>query len=500
MANLEHGVPLSTKSVFEIGSDSKKFTAFCVTLLARPGKLSLDDEIQKFLPEMRHYENPITIRQLIHHTSGLRDYLSIGYLAGFNFDNAYPADEVLGLIARQKGLNFLPGTEHLYSNTNYLLLAEIIKRVSGMTLRAFADQNIFAPLGMKNTHFHDDHKEVTQNRAIGYSPKKHGGFQIDMTNFDMVGDKGIYTTVEDLCLWDANFYNNILGGYGQDLIEEATTPGKLSTGKTIAYAFGLDINSYRGLKVVEHGGACNGYRSQMVIFPEQRLSIICLSNRGDCKSDRLAKQIADIYLAGQFTAPVTDKTPKSKQQFVELSIPELEAKVGVYRDTDGGGIWELTVQAGKLMVEVQAWAERFEISPTQPNHFISLEDAAQRVVIEFEQRAPQDLGVMRVQVNEGKLQSLNRMDAVVLTSDQLDEYAGDYVSEELGANCKLLVKEGKIVFCLKGEPQVALVQVNRTNFIYPLFCLFEFVFDQQDHITGFDLSTGRVRGIHFVKD
>jgi CubicO group peptidase (beta-lactamase class C family) len=497
MANLEYGIQLSTQSVFEIGSDSKKFTALCLVLLARQGKLALDDEIQKYIPEVRRFENPITLCHLVHHTSGLRDYLSIGYLAGFDFNNTCPASELISLIARQKGINFLPGTEHLYSNTNYVLLAEVVKRVAGITLRDFAEQNIFAPLGMKNTHFHDNYKEIVPNRALGYSQKRNGGFEIAMTNFDMVGDKGLYTTIDDLCLWDVNFYNNALGGYGQDLIEEICTPGKLNNGKTLNYAFGLDVISYRGLKVVEHGGSCHGYQSQMAIFPEQRFSVICLSNRDDGNPNRLVKQIADIYLADEFTVPVMATAATTEQQLVALPISEIEAKIGVYRGAKGGGIWELTVQSGKLMLEVQEWGiEPFQIFPIEAYRF----KAADRgVIIEFEEHALQSPSAMRVQTGEQLAEVLEKIETVVLTTEELTRYAGNFFSEELDATCRLMVKDGKIVFCLKGQLPDALKQVNRTVFIYPSFCLIEFVFDSQDHVTGFSLSTGRVRGIDYVR-
>jgi CubicO group peptidase (beta-lactamase class C family) len=264
MADLDHAIPISAHSVFDIASTSKQFTAVCVALLARQGKLSLDDQIQKYLPEIRQYEQPITIRHLIHHTSGLRDYIALMELAGWRFENDYSDDELIGLITRQGELNFQPGDEYLYCNTGYLLLAEIIKRVSGVSLRAFADEAIFAPLGMKATHFHDDFGEIVTNRAVGYSPEDGGGYRIDMSLFDVVGDGGVYTTVEDLCLWDANFYHNVVGGCGQDLIEEITTPGRLNSGAALDYAFGLRVKPYRGLGSLSHSGRWVGYRSEMI--------------------------------------------------------------------------------------------------------------------------------------------------------------------------------------------------------------------------------------------
>jgi len=222
MANLEYDIPISPTSVFWIASTSKQFTAFSVALLARQGKLSLDDDIRRYLPEMPPYQRPVTIRHLIHHTSGFRDYLVLKHMAGIPTEDVHSDEDifhlmarqtdedVLAFLARQKELNFAPGDAHLYSNSNYLLLAHIVKRVSGKSLREFAEEYIFKPLGMTNTHFQDDLTQLVRNRAVGYSPRAGGGFVSVVTNFDRVAPAGVLTTVEDLLLWDRNFYENRL--------------------------------------------------------------------------------------------------------------------------------------------------------------------------------------------------------------------------------------------------------------------------------------------------
>jgi CubicO group peptidase (beta-lactamase class C family) len=209
MANLEYDIPISPNSVFDIASNSKQFTAMCIVLLARQNLLTLDDELQKHIPEIPQYSHPITLRHLIYHTSGLRDYLNLMNMSGMIIENKYLTEEIIALLARQQSLNFQPGADRLYCNSGYLLLGEIVKRVSGKSLRVFAEEQIFAPLGMKNTHFHDNFKEIVKNRADSYRPKKGGGFQIDMSWDDNVGAGFLYTTVEDLSLWDRNFYENI---------------------------------------------------------------------------------------------------------------------------------------------------------------------------------------------------------------------------------------------------------------------------------------------------
>ena len=238
MANLELNVPITPQTVFYVGSCSKQFVAFCIALLAQQKKLSLDDDIRKYIPEMPDYGMPITINHLIHHTSGLRDYLSLEEIAGIPL-GFYHQQQALKLIARQRALNFRPGEEYLYSNSGYLLLAEIVARVSGQSLASFAQEKIFKPLGMKNSRFHDDYSKLIKNRASGYFPDNEGKdkFKNFISTFDCVGSGGLYTSVEDLFLWDQNFYHHHLGG--PDLTQMMEKPGRLNNGQKLHYGFGL---------------------------------------------------------------------------------------------------------------------------------------------------------------------------------------------------------------------------------------------------------------------
>ncbi len=299
MATLDYDIPLTTHSVFNIGSEAKQFTAMCILILSRRGLLSLDDPIQKYLPEMMVYEDPITIRHLIHHTSGLREYCPLGRFVGFNFENHIPHKAILDLLYSQKGLNHKPGSEFSYCNTGYILLAEIVRRVSGMNLRDFAEKEIFSPLGMKHTHFRNDYFDVIRNRAVGHT-RTDAGFRALTSDFDMIGDGGLWTTVEDLCLWDANFYDNILDDGDQTLINEVTTRGTLGSDEVQSYAFGLEHGTYLGLPIIFHGGRFAGHRAYLMRFPNERFSVICLSNVGGEPLRPLACQIADIYLIESF--------------------------------------------------------------------------------------------------------------------------------------------------------------------------------------------------------
>ena len=300
-ANLEHGIPNTPRTVFDLGSTSKQFTAMSVALLEQDGKLSLDDDVRRWIPELTAYPKPVTIRQLVHHTSGLRDYLTLMWLRGVNFDGVTTASDALSLIVRQRETNFEPGSEYLYSNSGYFLLSEIVRRASGKTLAEFARERIFAPLGMQVTHFHDDHTMIVPNRATGYAQREGGGFEIAMSGFEQVGDGSVMTTVEELARWDRNFYEGRVGG--RALLDAMHVPARLTGGRTLDYASGLVVGEYRGLRTVRHGGSWAGYRAELLRFPEQRTSIAVLCNYSRSGPGRLSQRVADVILRDRLAPP-----------------------------------------------------------------------------------------------------------------------------------------------------------------------------------------------------
>lgn len=324
MANLDYNIPITPRSVFRTGSIGKQFTAMCIAILAEQGKLTLDDDIRRFLPEMHEFNPPVKIKHLIHHTSGVRDYLLLQGLAGRVSGYFYTSPEVLDLLSRQKGLDFPPGSEFSYSNSGYFLLAEIVRRASGMKTPEYAKKYIFDPLGMTSSHFHDDPNMIVKNMATGYYPKEGGGFRIYMTQLDMIGDGGVFTTVEDFFKWDQNFYHNNLGRGTQDLINTVLTRDPLSDGRETDYAFGLRVGKYRGLRMVTHGGSFVGYRSHYLQFPDQHFSVDIHSNLGSFEPGRIAQKIADIYLEDQFTEALPAASAEEKQHPMEKKPEKIE--------------------------------------------------------------------------------------------------------------------------------------------------------------------------------
>ena len=407
IANLEYALSWSSRNPSRIGSISKQFIAMCIAILAEEGKLSLDDDIRKYFPDWPEYNGLITLKHLLHHTSGVREYLTLVELMGKPEGSGYiyTPKELVRTLLRQKELNFKPGEMYSYSNSGYFLLSEIVSRVSGMETSAFAKQYLFGPLGMHNSHFHDEPNLIVKNRAYGYSTKEEGGFRLDILRLKVIGDLGVFTTIEDFLKWDQNFYENKLGKGTQNLIKMMLTPGKLNNGEVLPYAMGLNISKYGGLRTVGHGGSAVGYQAQYLQFPDQRFSVVILSNLSDFRTGQIARKIADLYLADQFIEPPTQR------------------------------------QRGRSSEE----------SPKP----------------------------------------------ITLLSSQLQEYAGDYYSDELDITYILEVENHKLVLKLR-ETSSALTSYSTERFSWGRRNL-NFTRDKDKNISGFVLQSGNVKNLRFQK-
>jgi CubicO group peptidase (beta-lactamase class C family) len=326
MADLEHDTPIGADTRFYIASISKQFTAMSVVLLAQDGRLSLDDPIQKWVPEVPSFGATITLKHLLHHTSGLRDYFTLLAVSGWPMDGPLNEQQFLALVRRQKSLNFSPGDEFLYSNTGYVLLSIVVKRASGKSLRDFAAERIFRPLGMTHTEFRDDHTSLIPHRALGYQPSG-STFRISQPEFDVVGDGGAYSTIEDLAKWDANFQSGRVGG--KQAIALLQTPGTLNDGQTIPYALAVTTGEFHGLKTYSHGGSYGGYRSMLLRVPEKRLSVITLCNTSDAPNT-FAEQVSSVVLG--FAA---EKTATAEMDLSPTSLWTSGAAQAPYDSTAG---------------------------------------------------------------------------------------------------------------------------------------------------------------------
>jgi len=256
-------LPISPDTVFDVGSVSKQFTAASILLLEKQGKLRLDDDVGKYLPELPNYSarrgHKITILDLLSHTSGVRDYVSLFLLSGINIDNVTTDSDAFGVIARQKALNFSPGSDWQYSNSGYFLLSLVVKQVSGKSLKDFAAENIFQPLGMAHSQYRNDHTSLIPHRAMAYDPGENGGYKLSVSYAEETGDGMVQTSIEDLQKWDENFYSGRVGG--KNFVVNMEQQAKLIDGRTVDYAKGLDIGEYRGLRTVSHSGGSGEVRS-----------------------------------------------------------------------------------------------------------------------------------------------------------------------------------------------------------------------------------------------
>ncbi len=497
MANLEYGIPITSQSVFRIGSTSKQFSSMCMLLLEEEGKLSLDDDIRKYIPELPEYEAPITIRHLLHHTSGVRDYLTLMTLAGEREDDFFTNEEVVGLLARQKELNFPPGEEHLYSNSGYFLLSIITKRITGESMSLYAQKNIFVPLGMANTHFHDDHTSIVKNRASGYLPREENGFKISMTTLDMIGDGGIFTCVDDLLLWDQNFYRNKLGKGRQELIEKIITPGVLNSGEKLDYALGLRNSSYKGRQMISHGGAFVGFRAEMIRFPEDRFSVIVLANLGTINPTQLARDVADIYFDSASDEPVEVRAAQARP--IKILKSQLEEKVGAYHDKKGGRIWRVTLEDDTLIVDTSSM--RFGLLPLSDMLFRSVR-APVELEIAFDKYSPEKPMIMTVSAEGEEPVTFEAIQIAELTLSDLEEYVGEYFSPELQVSYKVQIEDNRLHLIhenpYKDYPKEPLKETFEDKFQVSYITL-NFFRNEKNEVNSFTMNAGRVRNIRFFK-
>ena len=496
MADLEHDVPLTPGSVLNIASNTKQFTAFAIALLAEEGKLSFDDDIRKYFPEFPDYGHTITIGHLLYHTSGIREYAMLLLLAGKRWINHYPLEDIMELIIRQKHLNNIPGDEHIYSNSGYFLLGLLVQRVSGKSLGDFFRQHIFEPLGMKHTYFYDDINRIVKNRAIGYSPGRNGGYVLEISLMLGDGGFGILSTLEDLFRWDQNFYHNKLGKGSREIIKTMLTPGVLNNGKKLDYALGLVVKKYKGLTMVSHGGGWSGFRAEIIRFPEQKFSVICLANLVTIDPYNLAVRVADIYLADQFKEkPRTSK----KVEAISLSPAHPEDKAGSWKNPVSGNIWTLSISPPGDKLDVQSTSgSMFQLVPINNTQFKSV-GAGFQFLVRFIKTDPS--GPLKMEI------TLKGYDPVIcepvriptFKPGPLIEYAGNYYSEELDTVYKLFIKDQKLIVKVPGlHLDMPMEPVIKDEF-RTLGPYIKFERNKAGKITGFNISTDGIKNLFLTK-
>jgi CubicO group peptidase (beta-lactamase class C family) len=495
MANLETGTPVRPDSIFHVASISKQFTAMAVLMLERDGKLSLDDNIRDYLPEVPDFGETITIRHLLQHTSGLRDQWDLLWLAGWREHDVVTEADILRLVSRQEALNFSPGDEFLYSNTGFTLAGTIVHRVSGKTLKEFTNERIFKQLGMNDTHFHDDHTHLVRNRTSAYQVGEGAKLSVSIPVFDNAGATSLFTTVEDFARWDQNFFDTTVGDAG--VLEKLQEPSVLNNGEEQTYALGIAVGEYRGLQTVGHGGADAGYRADFVQFPEQHLSVMVFCNASNAGPSGISRSIADIYLADKLE-PIADtksaKTPSPAT--IALTEQQLSAFTGAYFHKQSFNFRRILVKDGKLVYHRGEGSESV-LAHVADNRFIML-DVGAEVLVWFEQGG-KDGFTMNVTVDGGKPLVHGPVQANEMTQDKLAAYAGVYHSSELDTDFRFYVEEGKLGLEIPKQESDLLIAVFEDSFVGTDGGYLTFSRNEKGEVAGMELTSGRVRNLAFSK-
>ncbi len=493
MANLELGFANSPHTVFDVGSVSKQFTAMSILLLQKDGKLDIDESVRKYIPELPAYADHITLRELLSHTSGIRDHFGLLEIAGRDFDGTADTVDYLRYITHSAAPNFEPGTRYLYSNSGFVLLAQIVYRVSGMPLARFAAERIFSPLGMRDTRFQDDHTQIIPNRATAYMPRGDH-WAIRMSEFDdMAGAGGLHTTVEDFQKWLRNYDSVTVGS--RDIVAAMTTPTKLKNDSLAGtppeswYGLGVGVGTYRGLPVNSHTGVWGGYRAAFLRFPQNNLAVATFCNFTTAGPDTLAQRVASVWLGNALSPDVVTTWRDSLRRAPRASVSaaSLAALAGAWRNDVLGEVRRTDVSGDTLYMLT---GRRAPLVPLGDNRF----RAAPATLVTFEgdsAGAPNRLVIRSATTAT----TFTRM-PLASTTAKLTDYQGSYYSPEVEVAWQVRPDSGGLAVMRDGRRVGKLEPVSRDVFLEDGSTM-QFTRDRSGRVTGFVLEAGRVRHLRF---
>ncbi len=446
-ANLEHMVPIADSTKFVVGSISKQFTVFAILLLEEAGKLSIDDDIANYLGETSELEHKVTIRQLMNHTSGFRNTSDLYNLKGKSEEDLVTQKEIVDLLLRQKGLNFIPGTKFQYCNSGYVLLAEIVERVSGMTFAQFTQEKIFKPLKMNNSLFLDDLSLVVKNKAHSYSEQENE-YQLISLNRSIVGSTGLNTTTYDLSLWAMNFDDPIIGN--NRIFDKMKEQGVLNSGEIIPYALGQELKKYKGLDVIFHGGGDAGFRSYLLRVPEHRFAVIVSGNFESFNPLNISYGLLDVFLSDYIEEPKEKEIPEYTNKDLRRFEGDYQVFPGLYISifTDQDSLYFKSYgSSGKVKLPVIGENE-FEFPDRQHSKFRFVENGLVWHFSDFYYR--------------GKKVDLN---PPTYASIDLAEYEGIYKSAEVETSYEFVIKDNEIFITHNFNPDVKLRPIGKDAFV-----------------------------------
>ncbi|HEY4335581.1 MAG TPA: serine hydrolase domain-containing protein [Puia sp.] len=478
MSNLEYSIAITPGSIFHVASISKQFTAAAIQRLALEGKLSLDDDVRKYVPEVPEVGYRITLANLIHHTSGLRDQWDLQALAGWRDGDLITEDDILEMMQRQQGLNFRPGDEYVYCNTGYTLLGVVVKRVTGVSLRRYADSVFFQPLGMSSTHFHSDHSEIVPNRTSAYT-REEGRWEINIPVFDNYGATSLFTTVGDLAKWDENFYTAAVGG--RAFIDAMLKPGVFNNGSVQNYASGLALGEYKGRRTVEHAGSDAGYRANFLRFPEEHFSVIILANLGEVNPSNLCRRVADLFLSGG---------PAVEVARVVVDTVTAGKWAGDYFDFVTKARMKVEISAAGLVNSGTLSVNGNTLRPLNDSIFSSNGT-------EYRFHSAGDITTVKLRTNGLQDRSYEKVKKTTVSLKGLEEYVGTYYSKELDVKYTLFMKDYTLQMKEPRYDPAELMPFIKDVFTGPF--VMEVQRDKKGKVSGFLVSTGRSRNIRFEK-
>ncbi len=497
-ADLEYNIPNTPKTIFHIASVSKQFTAFSILLLEGEGKLSINDDVRKYIPEVPDFGKVITLNMLMHHTSGLRDQWDLLAMAGWRLDDIITKKQVLSLVSQQKDLNFEPGDAWLYCNTGFTLLAEVVARVSHQSFADFTRTHIFEPLKMTNTQFYDDCEKIVKNRAYSYHIDSTG-VKKSILSYSVVGATSLFTTVEDLSLWAANFETPVVG---KDIIGMMNLKFILNKGDTVTYyTMGQGTGTYKGLKMISHNGADAGYRTALNRFPDQKFSVNVLSNLASFDPSGMALKIADLYLKDKEVI----ETPK-KEEIKAISGITSGTEIKIDHDTllsycgkyelGPGNIATISFENENLFAESPG-LPKTQMTPVSSTTF-DVSAAAARAT--FIKDGSGKVTGIKVSMG-GEEHIVMRLPDFDPSKVDLTEYTGDYYCPELSTTYTLVVEKGKLIArqFRTGDVELKAVKPDQFNGDQWYFGNVGFQRDGVNNITGCKVSTGRAWGVKFIK-
>ncbi|HEX6225542.1 MAG TPA: serine hydrolase domain-containing protein [Chryseolinea sp.] len=488
LANLEYDIAITPSTVFDIASVSKQFTGYAISTLLHEGRISLDDDIRKYLPEVPDFGKTITIRHLVHHTSGLRDWPQTLNVAGWRWDEVFSFEDILRMVKNQKELDFDPGTQFMYSNTGYNLLAAIVEKVSGQSFREWTAENIFSGLDMRSSQFLDDHHKVIKNLAYSYH-RSGSQFAKSSTGLTAYGSSSLFTTVEDLAKWVINFDKEIASK--NPVYLRMLEDGVLSNGEKVGYGYGLGLGEEGKLKTVSHTGGWAGYRTVVMNFPSEKFSCIILSNASDFNPYAYSLDVAKLFLEENFKG--NEKGADSVKNMPTVAVDTAFARkaTGMYQLGDGWYV-TITLEGGQLMTKANG-EEKFPMKAKSDSVFwIDAYDAS----MTFLEDNDGNVSSLRYRWIDSAKKVIPRQVDINLLSN----YTGTYYSEELSCEYHVALTNGKLMMhhMRLGEFELQPDPVTAEQFSSTVGRVL-FVKDEEDKLTGFRLSGGRVKNLRFDK-